>query len=198
MDNGFSTSDAVLTSAMSGGFGNGGNNWGNRGCGAPFADPGSNAVRINRNLAVGEANDRCTKEVTDANMSRIADQAEEGRRQAQNTALNDSMVNAEFRTSDRLTAIKDGQFQAELRTVDRISSLERTVIDGQRAADKCCCDLKLQSCEDKAELLRAIADSKAESLAIESRAVERTLNAANAELTALKTQIACGCCPPRG
>lgn len=192
---GFSTSDAVLTSAMSGGFGNGNGSWGNRGCGAPFADPASNAVRINRNHQVGEANDRCTKEVLGAGLDRLSDQAEESRRQAQNTVLVDTIVNSEFRTSDRINGIKDGQFAAELRNGDRLRDIEREMAANAKIAADCCCDLKLQSCEDKAQILSAIADNKATVLAVESRNIERNLNAANAELTALKTQIACGCCP---
>jgi len=180
MDNGFSASDAVLTSAMSGGFGGygGGGGWGNRGYGSPFADMGSNAVRVNRNLAVGEANDRCTKEVLGAGMDRISDQAEETRRSAQ------------------FESLREGQTNMEIRTSDRLRDIEREMNANARKADECCCDLKLQSCQDKADILAAIADSKATALAVESRAVERSLNAANAELTALKTQIACGCnCP---
>jgi len=177
MENGFSTADAVLTSAMSGGFGNGAANWGNRGCAAPFADPASNAVRINRNADVSAANDSCTRSVLGLGLDRLSDQAEESRRSAQ------------------FTSIRDGQFQAELRNGDRLRDIEREIAANAKIAAQCCCDLKLQSCEDKAEILAAIADSKATALAVESRGIERSLNAANAELTALKTQIACGCCP---
>ena len=196
MDTGFSTSDAILTQAMSNGNRGGNSNWGNGGCGAPFADPASNAVRINRNADVAEANDRCTKEVLSAGMNRIADQAEEGRRQAQNTVLVDTLVNSEFRTSDRIAGLKDGQFAGELRTGDRLRDLEREASANAKIAADCCCDLKLQSCEDKAQILAAIAAQTAVTLAVESRGIERNLNAVNAELTSLKTQIACGCnCP---
>lgn len=109
-----------------------------------------------------------------------------------------SAQNEETRRINSFDSIRDGMFQSELRNGDRLRDVERLMVDGQKEAAKCCCDLSkevaetksallLQSCEDKSEILAAIAGS-------ESRAVERSLNAANAELTALKTQIACGCC----
>lgn len=163
MDNGnFGTQD-ILTGRGLGLGGFGGYNYGGQ-----FASPSSNAVRINRNAAVAEANDRCTKETLGAGLDRISAQNQEGR------------LNAAFES------IRTGQFNAELRNGDRLRDIEREITQNARVAADCCCDLKLQGCEDKAQILAAISAS-------EGRNIERSLNAANAELTALKTQVACGC-----
>jgi len=185
MADGFSTSDAVLTSAMSGGFnGNRGGAWGNSGCGAPFADPGSNAVRINRNMAVSEANDRCIKEVTDANMDRLSDQAEEGRRTAASTATNKNIVDSEFRNIDRITSLSN-------RVIDGQKDAAKTAADAALAACKCCADNALAMAQMEARLTKQADDNFA-------KITERELNAANARVTQLTTIDAitsrCGCC----
>lgn len=185
MDNGFSTADAVLTSAMSGGFGNrGGGLWGNAGCGAPFADPASNAVRINRNADVAEANDRCTKQVLGAGLDRISDQAEEGRRTAQ------------------FTSIRDGQFQAELRSGDRLRDIEKSLSDMRLDNCKCCEEAKLLATQNACDTQRLIIEKSAATdaliLAVEARANLDKLAECRSELSSLKTQVACGCnCPSR-
>jgi len=165
-----------LLAGNRGGVGGGGA-WGG---GYNMMYPGNSVLAANAHAdgtAVKEAVD-CNSKQFIAGLARVSDQAEESRR-----------INS-------FEAIRDGQFQAELRSGDRLRDLERLVIDGQKEAAKCCCDARLERCEDTNKILSAIADSKATALAVESRGIERSLNAANAELTALKTQIACGCCPP--
>ena len=162
MDNGtFGTQD-ILTGRGLGLGGFGGYNYGQ------FAGPSSNAVRINRNLEVGEANDRCTKQVLGAGLDRISAQNFEGRFNA------------------AVTSIRDGQFQSELRNGDRLRDIEREIAQNARVAAECCCELKLENCKNTAML-------SAEIKAVEGRNIERSLNAANAELIALRTQVACGC-----
>lgn len=163
------------------GFGGYGVGFGGYGGGyGTFASPASNAVRINRTDQNVENQADCTRMAMGLGLDRISDQNQENRRIAQ------------------FDSIKEGQFQAELRNGDGLRDVERLIIDGQKEAAKCCCDAKLEACKNTNEILKAIADNKAEMLAVESRNIERALNAANAELTALKTQIACGCCPPCG
>jgi len=87
--------------------------------------------------------------------------------------------------------VTDGQVNGEFRMADRLRDIEREMSANARTAAECCCDLKLENCKNTAML-------QAEIKAVEGRTIERGLNAANAELTALKTQIACGCCPPAG
>ena len=211
MDNGtgFSMSDAVLTSAMSGGFGNGGRgNWGGYnygGCSAPYADLASNAVRINRNEGVTRDAQKCTQDTLTANLARISDQAEEGRRSAQFTALVDSGTNAEFRTLDRLRDIRDGQFQAELRTNDRLRDLERITIDGQRDSDKAFCETQKEILRSDASNSLKFADASKQA-AIDHGATTARLAAieakidANKEISELRAQLqtqqifaTCGC-----
>lgn len=141
--------------------------------GRQFADDGSNAVRINRN-----------NEVYKVGLDQLSSQNEETRRVLGEARIMDNI-------NGSCTRVLETQVNGEFRMSDRLRDLEREMAANARTAAECCCDLKLQMCEDKAEL-------KSEILAVESRNIERSLNAANAELTALKTQIACGCCPPAG
>ena len=118
-ENGFSSSDAVLWGAMNnmgrgyGGYGGAwGSGYGGYGGGyAPFAGPGSNAVRINRN------ND-LTREMNRATQFTL-DQAEESR---------------------RFTDITNNMFRSELRNGDRIRDIEREMNANARAAADCCCE----------------------------------------------------------
>jgi len=159
---------ALLADTARAGRGNG--YWGGEGggYGGPFASPSANAVRLERN------NQRLEDQARHRDSDRICDRMSEG-----------------FTTAAQFA------FQGELRTNDRIRDLEREMAANAREAANCCCDIKekvagvesrlaLQACEDKAQII-------AEIKAHESRDVERALNAAQAELTALKTQVACGC-----
>lgn len=167
---------------------------GNRGYGYGGGEGGFGGGMMfpgNSMLAAGaHADGTATKEAIDcgirqfdAGLSRVSDQAEESRRQASFTALLDGQFRAELRTNDRLNAM-EAQRSRDLLQITRDQN------DARAEAAKCCCDLKLENCKNTSDIMAQIAAS-------ESRAVERSLNAANAELTALKTQIACGCCPPR-
>lgn len=91
--------------------------------------------------------------------------------------------------NDSCNRLMDSQVNGEFRMGDRLRDLEREMQANAREAAKCCCDAKVQAANDKAELL-------AEIKAVESRTITRDLDRAERELTALKTQIACGCsCP---
>ena len=130
-----------------------------------FADDSSNAVRIN-------AGNRATA----AGIENLLDQN-------QFSALDCNVTNS----CNRVT---DTQVNGEFRMADRLRDIEREMNANAREAAKRCCDAKVQSCQDKSEILAAIAGS-------ESRGIERTLNQTQAELTSLRTQVACGCCTPR-
>ncbi len=158
---------------------------GGEGGGYGMMFPGNSMLAANAHAdgtAVKEGID-CGVKLFDAGLNRVSDQAEESRRSAQFTTLQDGQFRAELRTNDRLAAM-EAQRSRDLLQITRDQN------DARAEAAKCCCELKLENCSNTAMLLAEIKGS-------ESRAVERSLNAANAELTALKTQIACGCCPPR-
>lgn len=183
---------ALLADTARAGRGWGGG-WGGEG-GYPgygvFASPGANAVRLNRN------ND-AIRSLSDRN----ADQSEETRRliQSQNTNANisDGFNRICERINTEATANRDLIFQQELRNGDRLRDLQKEMNDNARIAAQCCCDLKLQACEDKAQII-------AEVKAVETRAVERDLNRAERRLETqtILTQCGCGCqggvrpCPP--
>lgn len=165
-----STDSLLLARGIGPGFGGFG-----YGYGGGFANPSANAIRLDRNADQVASEGACTREII-------------GKGQDYNLhAFDAAQESIQFgRVCDRLS-------DAEFRTGDRLRDIEREMAANAREAAKCCCDVKVQSANDKAEILAAIADSKATTLAVESRGVERMLNATQAELTALKTQVACGC-----
>lgn len=135
---------------------------------ARYAGHGSNAARIDALGQRAEDQADCTRGILSQQFQTISSQFENATRDRQFGVLQSEL------------------FQSELRTRDLIDAQSRDNNARFTALDKCCCDARLQACQDKAEL-------KAEIQASEARSVERQLNAANAELTALKTQVACGC-----
>lgn len=182
---GFSDAGVLALLADTNRAGRGGGYWGGEGggYGGPFATPSANAVRINRNSA------------------QLADEA----RHTDTNRICDRMM-------DGFGSITQGLFASEMRNGDRLRDVEREMSANAREAANCCCDIQKQQIGDTAALSRQIAEVEsrlslnqckdtaaiiAEVKASEGRDVERSLNAANAELTALKTQIACGCCPPK-
>lgn len=184
MDTGvnFNASDLLATQAMtSGGRGYGGGTWGGGGYGAaPFAGPASNAVRIesgNRATAAGIENllDQNQFAATNDNINdghaRICDRISglEMRTTDQIVGVNKNIVDSEFRSIARENALRSEA------AANNLASIQRD-FDAALKSQECCCKLE------------------GEIKAVEGRAIERSLNAANAELTALKTQIACGCC----
>lgn len=155
-----------------------------------FASPGANAVRINRN------NDRLG-----FTYDALSQQAEESRRIAQNQNLTDTVNGGFQRICERLntdaTATRDLIFQQELRNGDRLRDLQSEMNENARVAAQCCCDLKLQQCEDKSELLARME-------AISKEGILRDLNRAERELQTQTILSSCGCgcgggvrpCPP--
>jgi len=177
----FNASDLLATQAMTSGRGYGGGVWGGGGYGvAPFAGPASNAVRIqegNRATAAGIENllDQNQFAITNGNIT-------DG-----HARICDRIAGLEMRTSDQITGINKNITDSEFRAIARENALRAEAnafnlanIERQHRAEikaaECCCELK------------------SEIKAVEGRNIERSLNAATAELTALKTQIACGCC----
>ena len=150
MDNtGFSASDAVLTSAMSGGFNRGGSNWGG-GYGSPFADQGSNAVRINSG---NRANAAGIENLLDQN---------------QFAATNSNVVSGFNRVCDRLS-------DSEFRQSDRMRDQDREIAANARAAAECCCELKLENCKNTAALTAEIKAVEARTIARELDRAEREI-----------------------
>jgi len=184
-DSSLNATEIAVGSLLAGGRGGigGGGAWGSGEFCNTFANPSANAVRIDRNAQQNEDQHDCTRGIMESNFRGLSDGFIQ---QSTNDQFN--RICTAIAASDNRAA--DQRFQSELRTNDRLLALQAEINENARVAAQCCCDLKLQACEDKAELKAAV-------LAVEGRAIERSLNAANAELTALKTQIACGCCPPR-
>lgn len=127
-----------------------------------FANPAANAVRIESGARENAA---AFENLLDQNQFAITNRS----------------------ISESCNRLMDAQVNGEFRMGDRLRDIEREMNANAREAAKCCCDIKLQAANDKAEIL-------AEIKATESRTVTRDLDRAERELTALKTQIACGCC----
>lgn len=165
-----STDSLLLARGVGGaGFGYGG------GYGGDFANQSANAIRLERNAQ---------------DIENHADFSRELMQKGQEANLHAFDAG---KTADGFTCVCNRISDSEFRTSDRLRDIEREMNANAREAAKCCCEVKLQSCEDKSQIMAAIADAKATSLATEGRAVERALNATSAELVALRTQVACGC-----
>ncbi len=193
-DSGFSTSDAVLTAAMSGGLGGrggygggGGGQWGGGyggGGHGPFASPTSNAVRIEAHAAQNAAS-----------IENLLDQN-------QFAATNNNITNGNNRLTDanniNVNRVSDQQFRAELRNSDQHNEIIREMNANARAADKCCCDTQkaiaeaakdaakcccdatLEACKNTAALL-------ADGALTRSLMTTTALDAANAKIVQLET-----------
>lgn len=94
-----------------------------------------------------------------------------------------SIVGAfENATRDRQFAnLRDGQVDAERRISDQIRDQDKTIEANARAAAECCCALKLQAAEDKAQILAAIAAQGA-------KTTERELDRAEREIIYLRSR----------
>lgn len=141
--------------------------------GGEFANLSSNAVRIERNGDVAAERSVGTRSVIDNGFEAIRDQFSSAHQDDQFNRICARIQDTDNRSSDQ-------RFQSELRTNDRLLALQAEMNENARDAAKCCCDLKLQMCEDKSSLLSAIA-------AVESRGIERSLNTATARITQLET-----------
>lgn len=195
---GFTTSDAVLTAAMSGGLGGrggyGGGLWGG---GGDMLGAGNSVL-----AADAHANGTATKEAVNCNSQKIEDQADFTRDiiSSDMAGIRQSFEN-QTRTSE-FASIRDGQFRTELRSsdqhaenlkaiadiefrsLDRQRDIESLIIQNAKDAAKCCCDAKLQSCKDTAEVKAlVIAENSATRELIRGDA----LAAANARITQLET-----------
>jgi len=157
---------SLLAGNRGGGYGGGA--WGGGYYGRPFADDGSNAVRLNRNAQFTENQADCTRDVINTGIDRISNAFESAERARQ------------------FTDIRDGQFRQELRNSDQIAALSQRIEANAREAAECCCKLERQACEDKAAIL-------AEIKAVETRQVRDQLNVERSQRVALETRVACGC-----
>ena len=155
--------DIALGSLLAGGTRYGGGAWGNGYPGLDvFAGPGSNAVRIEKVEDTTRDTADCIMGKLGANLDRISDQALEGRRISQFDSLRNAL------------------YLQEVNSNNRFRDIEREMNANAREAAKCCCDLKLQMCEDKNQILAAIAASSKEE-------VVRELAASQARVTQLET-----------
>jgi hypothetical protein len=175
--------EIAVGSLLAGGVGGRGGAWGgyHEGCNT-FANPAANAVRIDRNADVSNLSFGAARDFQESNFRGISSAFDTATRAGEFARVCEKIGEVDNRGADQ-------RFQAELRTNDRLLALQAEINENARVAAQCCCDIKLQACEDKAQVLAAIAGN-------ESRAIERALNNSQAELISLRTQVACGChCP---
>ncbi len=181
MENGFSTSDAILTQAMSGGFGNnrGGNGqWGGGGgygIGNQVlaADAHANGTAVN--AKVDNISDT-VKLGFDSNQEQIR----ESRTFDQFTRLSDNQFRTELRASDQHSNVIKQLTDVEFRTLDRNRDIERLVVAGQKEAAACCC-------ETQKLILAEGNETRALVLAVEGRTNVASLAAAQAKINQLET-----------
>ena len=114
------------------------------------------------------------------------------------TAVNKNITDSEFRSLDRQrdTDKTLADMRAENASLAAIALLEaqkcccdtqKAIAESAKDAAKCCCDAQLAAAKSHAEIMATVTAS-------EGRAIERAFNASQAELVALRTQVACGCC----
>lgn len=165
-----------------GGYGGGGA-WGGYGGGyGPFASPGANAVRLNRNAQFIENQADCTREVLGRAIDSNSNSFENLTRQNQFDRLCD-------RISEGAMDNRDQIFRQELRNGDRLRDIEREMNANARIAADCCCDLKLQAANDKSEIMARME-------ALSKEGITRDLDRAEREIIALRGEIArCKPCP---
>ena len=144
-------------------------NYGSYGSYGDFATPSANAIRIEAN---GRAVDAGIENLMDANQF-----------EATNTNINTGHNRICDAINTTATRQADMTTNAEFRMQDRLRDIEREMSANARETARCCCDLKVQAANDKAEILAAISGS-------ETRSITRDLDRAERELTALKTQLA--------
>lgn len=171
--------------------GRGGYGWGGEGgYGGGYGNI-ANAVRLDRNAQEAGKDEDCTRTLFGQAFDSIQGAFENGTRQNQFNRLCDRIGDVDLRNTDN-------QFRAELRTNDRLLALQAEMNNNARVAAQCCCDLKLQACNDKSELM-------AEIKAVESRGVLRDLDRAERQLQTQTIISTCGCgcgggvrpCPPQ-
>lgn len=144
-----------------------------------YATPSANAVRIESVAQNVEDQADCTRTLFGQAFNSIQGQFENQTRAEQNARLCDRIAEADTRNTD-------GQFRAELRSADRDNFARIQARLDQLA--ECCCDQKVANAELKA------GQSEIKTKIDHNKEVAEL----NAELTALKTQIACGCCGGHG
>lgn len=127
----FGTQDIITGRGLGiGGFGYG------QGYG-PFASPGMNAVRLDRNSQMTENQADCTREVLSTDIAGVRQSFENLTRDNQFSAITKSVNDSEFRN------------------IDRFSNIERELNANARAAAECCCDTKLLIKDTTIDNLRA-------------------------------------------
>lgn len=208
MENGYNGGGMVDTNSLLlargvGGYGFGGFGAYGGGYGA-FAGPSSNAVRINAAREGVNREADCTRSIFSSGLNQVSGSLEGLQRDNQFSAVSLALTNGFSRAADRQNTDNTNNIIAagnrELNLVRELADMradaakcccdtQKAIADAAKEAAKCCCDAQLLAVTNQAATI-------AEIKAVESRAIERSLNMANAELTALKTQLACGChCP---
>jgi hypothetical protein len=152
-----------LLAGNRGGYGAGGGAWGGGYGGyGPFASPGANAVRLNRNGQNIKEQGDCTRTLIGQGLDSVRNAFENVTRDNQFSAVTKQVTDAEFRS------------------IDRMRDIECQIIDNAKAAAACCCEAKLTAEKNKSDILAAIAAQGSET-------ITRELAAANSKVNQLET-----------
>lgn len=182
MDNGFSTSDAVLTAAMSGGLNNRNGGMGDWGGGYGYGNAGNSflAAEAHANGTAVDAKVTSINDTVRLGFDSNQEQIRESRTLDQFRHINDAQFRTELRTSDQHTSMLKNMADVEFRSLDRQRDIERMLVDNAKEAAKCCCETQ--------KLITAEATTtRALMLEVEGRATVASLAAANAKITQLET-----------
>ena len=150
-----------------------------------FSSPSSNTVRINRNAEITKSENQCNRELFGQVFGSVQRSFEDSTRASQFNGLCDRISELDSRNTD-------GQFRAELRSSDR-ADLFRVESRLDKLAE-CCCDQKVAAAEAETRNVERFCELKAGQATITAKLDHnKEVAELNAELTALKTQVACGC-----
>ena len=142
---------------------------------APFAGPGSNAVRINRNA-----------ELTKLSLDRVSDQNEETRRNLGEARIFDTVVTGDNRICDSIAAQNNAMGQNMLQLTRELAAV-------RAEAAECCCETKLLIKDTTIDNLRAEAATNNKNEILNAMAGQT--NALNCAIQSLNQTVQNICAP---
>ena len=143
MENGFSASDALLTQAMSGGFGNNSQWGGNGGYGYHLGDQVLASHAHADGTAVKESVD-CNRTLNQQGQSSLSQQISDGADRSRDAATLKAI-------SDGFTVVTEKiNINSEV-NAGRFNALEREMSANAREQAKCCCEAKVLAVQNQAK-----------------------------------------------
>lgn len=153
--------------------------------GGSWANPGANAVRLNRNADVSKTENECNRTLFGQAFGSIQNSFENATRAGEFQQVCNKLGEVDTRNTD-------GQFRSEIRASD----IARQVASDAKL-DKlleCCCDQKVEAAKAETRNVERYCELKAgQATIVATLAANKEIGEKNDEIWALRTQIQCGC-----